>query len=102
MSGALTGVESTPRTVPAVVRAAADRFGDRPAIVEGATTVSFVRLLELVREAARGYLALGLEPGQRVAIWAPNTWRWEVAALAVTYAGGTLVPLNTRYTGHEV
>ena len=35
-------------------------------------------------------------------VWAPNSIEWAVAALAVTYAGGTLVPVNSRYTGHEV
>ena len=91
-----------PTTLPGVVRAAAARFGDHPAIVDGDTQVSFVQLLELVRETARSYARLGVDAGDRVALWAPNTWRWEVAALAVSYAGGTLVPLNTRYTGHEV
>src|SRR5262249_21922145 len=38
----------------------------------------------------------------RVVIWAPNSIDWVLAALAVTYAGGTLVPANSRYTGHEV
>ena len=32
-------------------------------------------------------------------IWAPNSIDWAVAALAVTYAGGVLVPANSRYTG---
>ena len=90
------------QTLPGVVRAAAERFGDHLAIVDGEARISFARLLELVGETARGYAQLGLEPGDRVALWAPNSWRWEVAALAVSYAGGTLVPLNTRYTGHEV
>ena len=89
------------RTLPAVVRAAAERFNDLDAVVDGDTTLSFEGLLEAVRTTARGYLSLGLDPGERVALWAPNSWQWEVAALAVTYAGGTLVPLNTRYTGHE-
>ncbi len=35
-------------------------------------------------------------------MWAPNSWRWVVAGLAVTYAGGVLVPVNTRYKGEEV
>lgn len=90
------------QTLPQVVRAAAERFGDHLAIVDGGTRISFARLLELVRDTAGGYARLGLESGERVALWAPNSWRWEVAALAVSYAGGTLVPLNTRYTGHEV
>ncbi len=89
-------------TLPRVVRLAAARFGDRLAVVDGEVSLSFAALLEAVRETARGYVRLGLGPGDRVAVWAPNTWRWEVAALAVSYAGGTLVPLNTRYTGHEV
>ena len=55
-----------------------------------------------VRETAAGYLALGLEPGDRVVVWAPNSIDWVVAALAVSYAGGVLVPANSRYTGHEV
>src|SRR5689334_4266585 len=89
-------------TLPRVLRAAADRHGEHPAVVDGAVVLGFDDLLERVREVARGYARLGLEPGERIAIWAPNTWRWEVAALAVSYAGGVLVPLNTRYTGHEV
>ena len=92
---------SDPQTLPTVVRAAAEKFGHHDAVVDGPVTLSFTGLLEAVRDTARGYLALGLEPGERVALWAPNSWQWEVAALAVTYAGGTLVPLNTRYTGHE-
>ena len=98
---------SAPQTLPAVLRAAADAFGDRPAYVEttpdGSTrTLSFQQLLDHVRDVARGYVAYGLEPGFRVVVWAPNSIDWVVAALAVSYAGGTLVPANSRYTGHEV
>ncbi len=66
------------------------------------TQVSYAELLDRVRGTARGYVAAGLEPGDRVVIWAPNSIEWAVAALAVTYAGGTLVPANSRYTAHEV
>jgi HIP---CoA ligase len=91
-----------PQTLPAVLRAAAETFGDHPAYVEGARTLSFSELLDDVRAVARGYLAHGLEPGERVCVWAPNSIEWVLAALAVSYAGGTLVPVNSRYTGHEV
>ena len=93
---------SAPQTLPAVLRAAAARFGDHPAYVEGERTVSFAGLLEQVRAVARGYVGLGLEPAGRVVVWAPNSIDWVVAALAVSYAGGVLVPANSRYTGHEV
>lgn len=88
-------------TIPAVLRAAAETYGDKPAYVDGDRTVSFAALLDLVRRTAAGYRARGLGPGERVAIWAPNSIDWVVAALAASYAGGTLVPLNSRYTGHE-
>ncbi len=88
-------------TLPSVLRAAAQRFGDHPAYVEGEVVLSFADLLARVRETARGYVAHGLQPGDRVCVWGPNSIDWVVAALAVSYAGGVLVPVNSRYTGHE-
>ncbi|WP_275693254.1 FadD3 family acyl-CoA ligase [Nocardioides sp. TF02-7] len=78
-----------------------DGYGDRPAYVEGGRSVSFAQLLDLVRATARGYVAAGFAPGDRLCLWAPNSIDWVVAALAASYAGGTLVPVNSRYTGHE-
>ena len=89
-------------TLPALLREAAERFGDRPAYVEGDASLSYSALLDRVRSTAAGYRARGLEPGGRVVVWAPNSIDWVVAALATSYAGGTLVPANSRYTGHEV
>ncbi len=89
-------------TLPALVRAAADRFGDHPAYVEGATTLSYADLLDRVERTAGAYAASGVVRGDKVVIWGPNSIDWAVAALAVTYAGGVLVPANSRYVGAEV
>ncbi|HLN76370.1 MAG TPA: FadD3 family acyl-CoA ligase [Nocardioidaceae bacterium] len=89
------------RTLPGVLRAAASTYADREAVVDGDTRLTYAQLHEQVRRAAGALIALGVGSGDRVCIWAPNSWRWEVLALAVTYAGGTLTPVNTRYTGHE-
>ncbi|MEI2712991.1 MAG: AMP-binding protein [Nocardioides sp.] len=91
-----------PDTIPGVLRAAAARWPDRPAYVEAGVTTTFAGLLDRVRAVATRYVALGLAPGDRVVLWAPNSVDWVVAALAVSYAGGTLIPANSRYTGHEV
>jgi acyl-CoA synthetase (AMP-forming)/AMP-acid ligase II len=91
-----------PDTLPAALRTAAAVHGDKSFLVEGDRRLSFSDVLDNVRKIARGYVAYGLEPGFRVVIWAPNSIDWVLAALAVTYAGGTLVPANSRYTGHEV
>ncbi|WP_322936397.1 FadD3 family acyl-CoA ligase [Nocardioides bizhenqiangii] len=89
-------------TIPAILRAAAERYGDQPAYVEGARAVSFAELHDQVRELARRYVGHGLAAGEPVVVWGPNSIEWVIAALATTYAGGTLVPANSRYTGHEV
>ena len=54
-----------------------------------------------MRRAARALCASGVERGDRVAVWAPNSLEWIVAALGVTTAGGVLVTVNTRFRGTE-
>src|SRR5688572_25961133 len=93
--------ESQADTIPALVRRSAERFGDAAAVVDGDVTLSFASLLAATREAARALIGLGVEPGDRVAIWAPNCWEWIVAALASTSVGAALVPVNTRYKAGE-
>ncbi|MFG3259342.1 FadD3 family acyl-CoA ligase [Streptomyces sp. NPDC048172] len=88
-------------TVPALVRTAAARHGDREAVVEGRTRVSYAELGARVERSAAACLAAGLRPGDRVGIWAPNTLEWIVAALGAVTAGGVLVPVNTRFKGAE-
>ena len=90
-----------PPTVAAALDAAATRFGDDEAVVDGDLRLSYRELLERVDEAARALIGSGVEPGDRVAIWAPNSARWVVAASAVHRCGAVLVPLNTRYKGAE-
>jgi len=89
-------------TLPALLREAAERFGDHAAYVEHSRALSYADLLRRVEGAAAGFAEDGAGPGDRVVLWGPNSTDWAVAALAVTYAGGILVPVNSRYTGHEV
>jgi HIP---CoA ligase len=88
-------------TIPRLLRSAAERHGDRPAIADVDDVLSFARLLDETRRMTRALLAAGVERGDRVALWAPNTWRWIVAALATHSAGAALVPINTRFKGEE-
>ena len=92
-------------SVPALLRDAADRFGAAEAIVDLASEpparIDFVDLRRRVDALAKGLIASGIEPGDRVAIWAPNCWEWVVALLGLQSAGAVLVPLNTRYKGLE-
>lgn len=88
-------------SVPELVRAAAERYGPREAVVEGRTRLSYAELGERVERAAAACIASGVERGDRVAVWAPNTLDWIVSALGAVSAGAVLVPLNTRFKGTE-
>jgi HIP---CoA ligase len=89
-------------TLPGLLRDAAERFGDHPAYVEGGSSLSYADLLRRVEVAAAAYVAAGVGTGGRVVLWGPNSTDWAVAALGVSYAGGVLVPVNSRYVGPEV
>ena len=93
--------EVTWPSIPAMVRDAARRFGDAEAVVDGERRVGFDELASLVSDAGRALIASGIQRGDRVAVWAPNSLEWLVAALGVTTAGGVLVPVNTRFRGTE-
>ena len=81
--------------------AAADRFGDRLAVLDGDERLTYAELLHEARTFGAGLVAAGVEPGDRVAIWAPNSARWIVAVLGLFQAGAVLVPVNTRFKGAE-
>ncbi len=79
-----------------VERMGRDRAGDL-----AVDDLSCGELVAQVGDAARGLATRGLGRGDAIAIWAPNSARWIVAALAVHSIGGVLVPINTRYKGDE-
>jgi len=88
-------------TTPRLVRRAAENHEGRAAVVDGDVTLSYRDLAEAVHQAARAYMAAGIEAGDRVAVWAPNLVEWIIAALGAHSAGAVLIPLNTRFKGHE-
>jgi acyl-CoA synthetase (AMP-forming)/AMP-acid ligase II len=92
---------TVPQTTPAVLDRIARELPEHEALVTADKTLTFAALRDEVRQAAAALIDLGVAPGNRVAIWSPNTWHWVVACLAAHYAGGVVVPLNTRYTASE-
>ncbi|MEU7407738.1 MULTISPECIES: FadD3 family acyl-CoA ligase [Streptomyces] len=88
-------------TIPELVRSAAERYADAEAVVDGRTRITYAELGARVDRAAAACLACGVQVGDRVAVWAPNSPDWIVAALGAVTAGAVLVPLNTRFKGAE-
>ena len=92
---------NSPQTVCALLEEASKRYGDRLAVIDGTLRMSYAELAAQARTMARALMATGVQPGDRVAVWLPNTARWLIAALGAHSAGASLVPMNTRYTGYE-
>ncbi|OCB28892.1 fatty acid--CoA ligase [Mycobacterium malmoense] len=84
-----------------MVSSAADRFGDAEAVVDGPLRLTFTEVVERIRCAAGAFAGLGVDKGDRVAIWAPNSAEWIIAAFGLLTAGGVLVPVNTRFKADE-
>jgi fatty-acyl-CoA synthase len=92
------------RTVDGVLRAAAEEHPTRPALVVTHQSMRFT-YAELDREVervARGLIACGLEPGERIGIWAPNCAEWVLTMFAAARAGLVLVNLNPAYRTMEL
>ena len=89
------------RTIPELLDHAVNQQADAHAIEDEDVTLTFTELGRRAHRAARALVDLGITPGDRVAIWAPNMWEWVVAGLGIHLAGAVLVPINTRYKGTE-
>ncbi len=63
---------------------------------------SYAALDRAVYEAAKGLLALGLEQGSHVAVWATNIPQWPILQLAAARMGAVLVTINPAYRPHEL
>jgi len=88
-------------SIPELVRSTTAAYGDAEAVVDDEVRFSFADLAARIERAARATIAAGIEPGDRVAIWAPNCHEWITAALGAVSAGAVLVPINTRFKGNE-
>jgi fatty-acyl-CoA synthase len=57
---------------------------------------------DLCRHAAKGYMELGIQKGDHVAIWASNYPEWVTSQFATAKIGAVLVTVNTNYRAAEL
>ena len=88
-------------SIPAMVTATVERHGDRLAVADGDTRLTYAELHDEAGRFGAALVAAGIEPGDRVALWAPNSAEWIAAVLGLLRAGAVLVPVNTRFKGLE-
>ncbi|WP_405981142.1 FadD3 family acyl-CoA ligase [Streptomyces sp. NBC_00158] len=90
-----------PTTLAQLPGHAAAAYGDLEALTDGEVRWTFARLAEEISAAGRAAVAHGIRPGDRIAVWAPNSRQWIAAALGAVGVGAVLVPVNTRYKPAE-
>jgi long-chain acyl-CoA synthetase len=81
---------------------AARRFGDRTALIVEGKAFSFTQLDQLSSQIANGLVASGVQPGDRVALYGPNSWEWLVGYFGIVKTGAVIIPMNTMLTPDEV
>lgn len=91
-------------TMGQALEQAAQQWGERDALVipHQAVRWTWKELLQRSDALAAGLLALGLEPGDRVGIWAPNCAEWTLMQFATARAGLILVNINPAYRSNEL
>ncbi len=87
------------RTVDGVLKAAAAETPDRAALVVPfqSRRFTFAEFDGEVERVARGMVACGLKPGERIGIWAPNCAEWVLTMFGAARAGLVLVNINPAY-----
>src|SRR5260370_39747271 len=92
----LTFAEVLARTV--------ERSGSRDALVfpQFSCRRSYAQFQSDVEEVARALMALGIDRGDHVGIWATNCPQWVIAQFATAQMGAVLVNINPAYRGHEL
>ncbi|HZW73591.1 MAG TPA: AMP-binding protein, partial [Caldimonas sp.] len=91
-----------PLALGQILDAAAARAPDATAIVFKDTRVTYAELATRAEAFARGLLALGLEPGDHIVLWMPNSIEWNVVNFAIAKIGAVTVTCNSRYKAVEL
>ena len=86
-------------TIGACLNRTAAECGDRDALISCHQNITYTyrELLAVVDDAARGLLALGVQPGDRVGIWSGNAAEWTVTQYAAAKVVAILVNINPAY-----
>ena len=80
----------------------AERLGDRDLLVFRERRISARQLEEEVEQLALGLLSLGIQKGDKVAVWLPNLPETCVTELAIARVGAAMMAINTRYKASEL
>ena len=79
-------------------------FADREALISIHQNyrATYSQLWQQSEEVAKAFLAIGVQKGDRVALWAPNCYEWVLVQYATARIGVILVNINPAYRSSEL
>ncbi|MBM3941315.1 MAG: AMP-binding protein [SAR202 cluster bacterium] len=89
-------------TLGTLLDEAAERWGPREALYYAGQRWSFAQLQAEVNLAARAFVRLGIQPGDKVSLWMPNRPEWLYCFFALAKVGAVTVPINTRFRTNDL
>ena len=91
-------------TVGKLLEKTATEYGSNEAVVyhELGLRYTYSEFEKVCRQAARGFMSLGIEKGEHIAIWATNKPEWVISQFSTAKMGGVLVTVNTNYRTSEL
>ncbi len=92
------------RTLGRILDETAARFPDHDAIVyvDRNYRMTYRQFVQAVDEMAKGLMALGIQKGEKVAVWATNIPYWVTLQFATAKIGAVLLTVNTNYKSAEL
>jgi long-chain acyl-CoA synthetase len=89
-------------TLGEILPTAARRYHDRVALIIEEKSFSYGELDQLSNRVANGLTASGVQPGDRVTLYGPNSWEWLVSYYGIVKTGAVVNPINVMLTSEEV
>ena len=90
------------QTYGALLDSATERMAERTAFTFEGEHCSFTELRTQARRVARAFIALGVAPGEIVALWMDNRPEWLYAQFGAALVGATLLPINTNLRANDL
>ena len=90
------------RTLGGILDDAARRWGDREAFMFDGRRWTYAGFNAEANRVAKGLMAMGVAPGEHVALWMTNRPEWLFLMFGIARIGACIVPLNTRYRTDDV
>ena len=90
------------KTIGQILPEIALKLANKTALIFGDRTFTFAELDRLSNRVANGLTAMGIEPDDRVTLYAQNGWEWVVSYYGIAKTGAVLNPINVMLTPQEV